>query len=58
MNNHWERSAWVNEVRDWLDEHAGLEEKQWAWARGDLLAVGVSIKRREVATLFRLKFGV
>lgn len=58
MSGHWERSAWITDVRDWLDKYAGLEEKEWQWERGDLLAVGVSIKRKEIAILFRLKFGI
>lgn len=56
--DHWERSSWVERVRSWLLDNAGEEEKEWAWARGDLLAVGVSIKDKEVATLFKLRFGV
>lgn len=58
MRDHWERSAWVNDVHDWLIEHAGLEEKEWEWVRGDLLAVGLNIRRKEIATLFRLRFGI
>lgn len=58
LDSHWKRSAWINDVRSWLDEHAGQEEKEWEWARGDLLAVGVNIRRKEIATLFRLRFGV
>lgn len=56
--DHWKRSAWVNNVRNWLEERNCKEEEDWQWERGDLLAVGVHIKNKEIATLFKLTFEV
>jgi len=56
--DHWVRSKWVDEVRTWLEEHAGEEVHTWTWSRGDLLAHGVHIKDPEVALMFRLRFEV
>jgi hypothetical protein len=56
--NHWARSRWINEVREWLDEQCGKEEVDWEWVRGDLFGRGVVIKNIKDATAFRLRFGV
>jgi hypothetical protein len=56
--DHWKRSAWVDSVRAWLETHAGEEYKEWHWERGDLLAVGVFVRREEIVTLFKLSFEV
>ena len=46
----------LTEYRDWLEEHAGLEQDTWYWCRGDRFAKGVYIKDGQVAIMFKLKF--
>lgn len=56
--DHWIRSAWVDRVREWLNDTAGEEELKWKWSRGDLLANGVRVEEEEIAILLKLRFGL
>ena len=59
-------SAKLDSFRLWLSANAGngpdneddLTDKQWNWLRGDRYALGVYIRDPEVATLFKLTFGL
>ena len=44
--------------REWLDANAGPENISWKWKRGNTVGEGVYIHEAEVATVFRLTFGL
>ena len=63
--NHWMRSVWIMEVRDWLVDQCGKEDIDWGWSRGNRIAQdgsrivqGVIIKDMETAIVFKLRFQV
>lgn len=56
--DHFKRADIVNTYIAWLNENVGVEETDWYWRRGDLLAEGVYIKGKACAVAFKLRFEI